>query len=233
MSNSNPNSKIKVVIAEDHAVVRQGLKILIHTNPELQVTGEAEDGVTAVRLAEEMQPDVVIMDLAMPNMNGYEATRQIRRKAPGCKVLVLSSYGDDDSVKAMLGAGAQGYITKHSASEDLLQAIRQVNSGETYLSPRIAERFRRLVTRNWVASGSAYAGARLSRRETQVLGLIARGLATKQIAEQLGLSVKTVEKHRQATMDKLDIHEIAGLTRYAESKGLIGSDATPSSAPGI
>jgi DNA-binding NarL/FixJ family response regulator len=227
--------KTRVVIAEDHAVVRQGLRILIHTDPDLQVTGEAADGPAAVELAEKMRPDIVIMDLAMPRMNGLEATRAILQKAPGSKVLVLSSYSDDDSVASLLGAGASGYITKHSASDDLLQAIRQIIRGKQYLSPRISQRLRR---RNQSAFLHGRQPTReLSPREKEVLKLIALGLASKEIAARLALSSKTIEKHRQAVMDKLDIHDIAGLTRYAAGKGLLpdarGASLSPNSGPAI
>lgn len=212
--------KIRVVIAEDHAVVRQGLKILIHADPGLEVAGEAEDGEQAVRVAEKVNPDVVVMDLAMPRLNGLEATRRIVQKNPHTKVLVLSSYWDDQSVRSALGAGAMGYITKHSASDDLLQAIRQVNSGRQYLSLRIANRFKRQSRSASLSGRSAAVGAGLSRREVEVLTLVAHGFASRTIAEYLEISVKTVEKHRQSLMDKLDIHEVAGLTRYAAGKGI-------------
>jgi DNA-binding NarL/FixJ family response regulator len=213
--------KIKVVIAEDHDVVRQGLKVLIKTDPELEVAGEAADGQRAIEVSQAVKADVVVMDLAMPRLNGLDATREIVRLIPNSKVLVLSSYGDDESVNSLMDAGAMGYITKHSASDDLLKAIRQVSGGKKYLSPRIAERWRR-KQRTAFLSGARQAGAaRLSPRECEVLKLIGQGHASKQIASELRLSVKTVEKHRQAVMNKLDIHEIAGLTRYAADKGLL------------
>src|SRR5882762_10043289 len=134
--------KIKVLIAEDHAIVRQGLKILIRADPEMEVSGEAADGRQALQMAEKTQPDVVVMDVAMPIMNGLEATRNILRQQPRSKVLVLSSYSDDDSVQKLVEAGAAGYLTKHSASTDLLEAIRQVNKGNSYFSPAIAQRLR-------------------------------------------------------------------------------------------
>ncbi len=221
-------AKIKVVIAEDHAVVRQGLKILIHADPDLQVTGEAEDGKSAVQVTEQLKPDVVVMDVAMPAMNGLEATRQIRQKSPQSKVLVLSSYGDDECVRKLVQAGAMGYITKHSASEDLLHAIRQVNRGKPYFSPKIAQRLKRHQRIAFINGRPTKGDSELSAREAEVLKLIANGLATKEIASDLRLSIKTVEKHRQAVMDKLDIHEIASLTRYAANKGML---AGPTTAP--
>jgi DNA-binding NarL/FixJ family response regulator len=187
-------------------------------------------------LAQEVKPDVVLMDIAMPRMNGVEATREILKKVPSSKVLVLSSYSDDQLVSSMLEAGALGYITKHSASDDLLEAIRQVDRGRQYLSPRISQRFQR---RTRAAFLSGRARGQLSPREKEVLTLIAQGLPSKAIAAQLGLSVKTVEKHRQAVMDKLDIHDIAGLTRHAAAQGMLppapvvaAVEAAPEVAPG-
>jgi DNA-binding NarL/FixJ family response regulator len=219
--------KIRVAVAEDHAVVRQGLKALIRADPGLQVVGEAEDGEQAVRISDEVKPDVVVMDLAMPYCSGLEATRRIAQKNPHTKVLVLSSYWDDESVRSALGAGAMGYITKHSASDDLLRAIRQVNDGRQYLSPRIANRFKRQSRSASLSGRSAAVGAGLSRREIEVLTLVAHGFASKTIAEYLEISVKTVEKHRQSLMDKLDIHEVAGLTRYAAGKGILPPSTGP------
>ncbi len=213
--------KIRVIIAEDHDIVRQGLKVLIHADPHLEIAGEAKDGQGAVELAQCAQADVVIMDLAMPRLNGLDATREILRKCPQSKVLVLSSYGDYESVQSLMDAGAKGYITKHSASDDLLAGIRQVNEGHRYLSPRLAAEFRRRQRSAFLSGGAEGKIGRLSPRESQVLKLIGEGMATKQIAAELSLSVKTIEKHRQSVMDKLDIHEVAGLTRYAADRGLL------------
>lgn len=219
--------KITVVIAEDHAVVRQGLKVLIGSDSGLVVAGEAEDGERAVELAQQIEPDVVVMDVVMPRMNGLEATRQISQRFPRSRVLVLSSYGDEDSVNQMMEAGALGYITKHSASDDLLEGIRQVSCGKKYFSPKIAARMKRRSRNAFINGRKKARSGDLSTRETQVLKMIADGLATKAIASDLGLSIKTVEKHRQAVMDKLDIHEIAGLTRYAASRGWLPGKPEP------
>lgn len=213
--------KIKVLIAEDHVIVRQGLKILIRADPDMEVSGEAADGRQALRMAEQTQPDVVVMDVAMPIMNGLEATRKILRQQPRSKVLVLSSYSDDESVQQLVQAGASGYLTKHSASTDLLEAIRQVNRGNSYFSPVIAQRLRNQLREKPKKGVPAQTKSDLTPRERQVLTLIAEGLASKQIAARLKLSSKTIEKHRQQVMDKLNIHEIAGLTRYAASKKLV------------
>jgi DNA-binding NarL/FixJ family response regulator len=215
--------KIRVLIAEDHAVVRAGLKILISTEPDLEVAGEADDGVKAVRLARQVRPDIVLLDVAMPRSGGLDATRAIARELPGSKVLVLSAYADEDLAAKMLQAGAHGYLTKHSAADELLQAIRQVSRGGSFVSARLAARLRRREMESFLrgqkAAGTALGS--LTRRETEVLRLVATGLATKQIAAQLSLSAKTVEKHRQAVMDKLDLHDRAGLTRFAMARGLL------------
>lgn len=215
---------ITVVIAEDHEVVRQGLKALLRQDPAITVCGEARTGHEAIRLARQLRPDVVLMDLALPDLNGLEATRQITRQItrqlPRTRVLVLSSYHDDESVARALAAGAAGFITKHSASEELLAALHRVHEGKSCFSPLIR---RRLQRRPFIPGdrGPNSAPRPLTPREIQVLQRIAAGRATKEIAAELEVSAKTVEKHRQSLMDKLDIHEIAGLTRYAASKGLL------------
>jgi DNA-binding NarL/FixJ family response regulator len=221
------SKSIKVLIAEDHDVVREGLKLLISSDPGLKVAGEASSGEAAVRLARKLHPDVVLMDLSMPKGNGLDATREICRDDPHTKVLVLSAYQDEETVQRVMEAGVAGYMTKHSAAEELLTAIRQVDNGTTYYSPKIAGRIRARRQLSF-QSGRPVAGPRLTPREQQVLALIARGQPNKEIAYTLELSIKTVEKHRQAAMDKLDIHDIAGLTRYAVSRGLLNSVPTES-----
>ncbi len=210
---------IKVLIAEDHDVVREGLKILISADPGIQVAGEATSGDKAVQLARKLQPDVVLMDLSMPGGSGLEATRSICRQVPHSKVLVLSAYQDNETVQRAVAAGVSGYMTKHSAADELLQAIHELGHGRRYYSPKIA---RQLKSRQQLSfqAGPSLQGGRLTPRERQVLALIAQGQPNKQIASNLKLSIKTVEKHRQAAMDKLAIHEIAGLTRYALEHGL-------------
>lgn len=217
---------IKVLIAEDHDIVRAGLKVLISADPELEIAGETNNGPAAVRLARKLQPDVVLMDLAMPKGNGLDASRDISRKVPAAKVLVLSAYQDEDLVRRVIEAGACGYMTKHSAANELLTAIRQVGKGKFYCSPSIAGRLKARLVKS--APGVPVSKPpSLTRREQEVLELIARGQPNKQIAGNLGVSIKTVEKHRQAVMDKLGIHDIAGLTRYALDKGIIPSPAGP------
>jgi DNA-binding NarL/FixJ family response regulator len=217
-------AKIKVMIADDHRVVRQGLKLLIEARSDMEVTGEAGNGHEAVALAGKTKPDVVLMDLMMPQMNGLEATKRILRKHPASKVLVLSSYSDDDSIEAMMQAGVVGFLTKHSASEDVLKAIQEVQAGNAFFSPSVAQRIRR--RRMVVEDGSqSRAAFDLTPRESDVLRCVAAGMPNKKTATHLGISVKTVEKHRQQVMNKLNIHEIAGLTRYALAKGLLEGQA--------
>ena len=217
------SKSLKVLIAEDHEVVREGLKILISSDPGMEVAGEAETGQMAFRMAKKLQPDVVLMDLAMPRGNGLEAARDIRREVPSSKVLVLSAYKDEETVLRVIEAGASGYMTKHSAAEELLNAIREVGQGKSYYSPAVAGKLRsrqRYALQNGQTPASP---PHLTPRELEVLVLIARGQPNKEIAFTLGVSIKTVEKHRQSVMDKLGLHEIAGLTRYAVAKGLMNT----------
>jgi DNA-binding NarL/FixJ family response regulator len=220
--------KIKVLLAEDHAVVRNGLKLLITSEPDFEIAGETDNGRKAVALARRVRPDVVLMDLVLTGMDGHEATQKIMRSAPGTKVLVLSSYGDDESVRRMMEAGASGYLTKHTAAQDLLRAIREVDRGNAFFSPFIAQRLRQQLRMAFVNGQKIPTRDQLTPRETEVLKLIGEGLPNKQIAARLGLSVKTVEKHRQQVMNKLDIHDIAGLTRYSVSRGLVHAKGEPS-----
>lgn len=216
---------IRVLLAEDHRVVREGLRALLEAEGDLEVVGEAETGRQAVELTRKLRPDVVVMDIAMPLLNGLEATRQIRKVLPGARVLILSAHGDDAYVEQTRALGAAGYLLKQTSAQVLARAVREVHRGQVYYSPVIARRLQprgaeppdrltRLKKR----------GARLSSREAEVLQLIAEGLANKQIAAELGISVKTVEKHRQHLMEKLRIHDTAGLTRYAIAAGIIQSD---------
>ena len=223
----NPFSmtKIAVLLVDDHAVVRQGLRALLEAEGDIVVVGEAENGREAVVLTKKILPDVVLMDLAMPGMNGLEATRQIVRNVPSAKVLVLTSYGDDDYVTQLMEAGATGYLVKHTAASDLLKAIREVRGGNTFFSPAIAKRLRQQSREAFTAGQPGAKSGKLTSREVEVLQLVAEGFANKQIAAELSISIKTVEKHRQQAMNKLNIHDIAGLTRYAMSKGWVEGGA--------
>jgi DNA-binding NarL/FixJ family response regulator len=213
--------RISVLLADDHTVIRQGLRALLSAEEDLEVIGEAENGRQAVTLARKSPPDVVVMDVAMPLLNGLEATRQIRRNNPSTKVLVLTSYGDDELVAQMMSAGATGYLIKQTAANDLLKAIREVHRGNAYFSPAVAKRLRDQCRVAFTNGQTPRKSGELTSREAEVLQLIAEGFSNKQIAAQLTISIKTVEKHRQQVMNKLNIHDVAGLTRYAISKGII------------
>lgn len=214
--------KITVLLADDHMVVRQGIKSLLQAESDIEVVGEAETGRQAVEFVEKLKPEVVVMDIAMPYLNGLEATRQILRKGTGAKILVLSSYSDDDYVRELMEAGASGYLIKQTAANELLKAIREAHKGNAYFSPVIAKRLRDQCREGYGRGDTnKKVGASLTSRELEVLQLIAEGHANKQIAAELCISIKTVEKHRQQAMDKLNIHDIAGLTRYAINKGII------------
>jgi len=219
-------TKIKVLLADDHTVVRQGLRVLLEAEQDITIVGEAETGRQALRLALKLLPDVVVMDVAMPLLNGLEATRQIMKEIPATRVLILSSYSDDEYVHQVTEAGAAGYLLKQTAATDLITAIREARRGNAFFSPaiskRLLENYREAFLKG-VPVGTRT--DRLTSREAEVLQLIAEGKANKQIAGELCLSVKTVQKHRQQMMNKLNIHEVAGLTRYAISKGIIESNA--------
>ena len=215
-------NKITVLLADDHTVVREGLRTLLDATQDIKVVGEADNGRLAVQLAQKLQPDVVIMDVLMPQLNGVEATRQILRDVPDAKVLVLSSYSDDEKVAQLIEFGAIGYLVKQAATNDLVKAIREARKGNAFFSPSISKRLLEQC-RDSFNKGQAVKKSRyhLTSRETEVLQLIAEGYANKQIADVLGISIKTVEKHRQQLMDKLNIHEVAGLTRHAIARGMI------------
>jgi DNA-binding NarL/FixJ family response regulator len=215
--------KITVLLCDDHAVVREGLRSLLHASGDIAVIGEAENGFRVVSEAIRLQPNVVLLDIAMPLLNGITATRKLAVEVPAAKVLILTSYNDDQSVQQAVAAGAAGYLTKDSASEDLLQAIRKISNGNAFFSPSIATR----LLKQWRNREHATAAPELTIRQTEVLQLIAEGYITKQIADVLSLSKKCVEKHRQDVMDKLGLHKAALLTRFAASNGAIESNRLP------
>ncbi|MHB1306677.1 MAG: response regulator transcription factor [Limisphaerales bacterium] len=216
--------KITLVLAEDHVMVREGLRTLLEAGGDIVVVGEAATGRQAVELTRELQPAVVVMDIAMPLLNGIEATRQILKVAPATRVLILSAHGDDAYVEQVTGLGAAGYLLKQTSAHVLTQAVREVEKGHTYFSPSIARRLHQQKEKSLESKGGLRKQlANLSSREIEVLQLIAEGHANKQVAVELGISVKTVEKHRQRLMEKLSIHDTAGLTRYAIAAGVIES----------
>ncbi len=212
-------SQIRVLVADDHDIVRQGLKALLQAEGDMTVVAEAETGREAVELAARLRPQVVLMDLAMPQLNGWEAARQILRLAPATKVIVLSTYHDDHHVEQAIAAGAVAYLIKESAGSDLVKAIREAIDGNSFFSPLIAKRLGERIFHTERAPMSA--GSQLTSREAEVLQLIAEGSTNKGVAYELGLSVKTVEKHRQSIMNKLNIHNTAGLVHYAANAGVV------------
>src|SRR3989475_5319485 len=214
--------KIRVLLADDDTVVRQGLRALLGAEGDIEIVGEAENGRQAIQLVKKVLPDVAVMDIAMPQLNGLEATRQITRALPSTKVLILSSYCDDEYVQQLTEAGAAGYLIKQTAANDLLKAIREAHKGNAFFSPSIAKRLRDQC-RDAFATGQPVKRRpnSLTTREAEVLQLIAEGRANKQIAAELCISIKTVEKHRQQVMNKLNIHDVAGLKGQAISPGII------------
>jgi DNA-binding NarL/FixJ family response regulator len=213
-----PMAKLQIFLADDHVVVREGLKTLINAQPDMAVIGEAGDGQAACRQAQECQPDVVIMDITMPELNGVDATMQLKRACPDVKVLALSVHEDTSYLRQLLAAGAAGYILKHAAADALIQAIRLVAAGGVYLDPALAGH----VVARYVrvpAAASALLGTELSERETEVVQRIAQGYTNKEIATQLTLSIKTVETYRARAMEKLGLESRAALVRYALERG--------------
>lgn len=210
---------IKIILAEDHQIVRQGLRSLLAGEPDMKVVGEADTGRKALKLAQELAPDVIIMDISMPDMNGIEATRQVLAESPGVRVIALSMHSDSLFVINMLKSGAMGYLLKDCALEELVKAIRTVMRQQTYISPGISDLLVLDLAHGWTAaSNSAY--SILTTREREVLQLLAGGQRTKQIATTLGVSNKTIEAHRKQLMDKLGLRSIAELTKYAIRQGL-------------
>jgi len=210
---------VRILIADDHKIVRDGLRTLIDSEEGMEVVAEAEDGRSAVQLSGKLSPDVVIMDIAMPDMNGIDATRQILRSNTRTRVIALSMYSDRRFVSGMLEAGASGYLLKDCAFEELVRAIRSVMADQTYLSPTIAGIVvSRYVGRELQADGTVFTS--LTQREREVLQILAEGMSTKEIAYHLGVSVKTVETHRRNIMEKLNIHSISELVKYAIREGL-------------
>jgi DNA-binding NarL/FixJ family response regulator len=218
--------KIKVLLADDHAIVRQGFKSLLTAQADIEIICEACDGRQAVQMARKLQPDVIVMDIVMPLMNGLEATRQILKLRPDARILILSSYSDEEYVQRFIELGATGYLIKSTASGDLLNAIRGAHVGKAFFSPSIARALDAASMNAFARGISSRKQKGLTSRETEVLQLIAEGYANKQIAAELGISIKTVEKHRQQLMDKLQLHDVASLTRHALAKGVIHGHIT-------
>jgi len=214
---------ITVLLAEDHVMVRDGIRALLESEKDIKVVGETRDGRAAVAITLKLRPDVVLLDIAMPLLNGIEAARQILATSPDTKILVLSAHSDEAYVERLLSLGASGYLVKQSSAHILPEAIRAVVKGKEFFSAAISQR-RNKRTDEALRRGELGLGPRsvdLTLREAEVLQLVAESLANKQIAAELSISIKTVEKHRQSLMDKLGIHDTAGLTRHAMTTGVI------------
>ncbi len=215
---------VRVIVADDHHLVRQGIRMLLEKAEDIDVVGEAENGLEAVDMAESLTPDIVVMDISMPRLNGIQATEQIRSRVSQTQVVVLSMHADDAMVRQALRRGARGYVLKRAVGEELLLAIRAAMNGETYLSPPIAGS---IVEEFFSRSDSDEESSRLerlTRRESEVLQLLAEGGTNSSIAQELVVSVKTVEKHRASLMSKLDIHDLAGLVRFAVKHRMVSLD---------
>lgn len=213
--------KTRILIADDHGIVRRGLRLQLEQHDTFEVIGEAEDGREAVRLAEELHPDVVIMDVAMPNLNGIQATAQITKKNSGTNVIILSMHSDESYLTRSLAAGAKGYLLKDNAEVDLFRAVQVVAQGKPYFSPAIANTLLEDYMRQMQQKGLEDSYDLLTDREKEVLQLLAEGKSNKDIASQLNLSTYTVETHRTRIMQKLDLHNATDVVLYAVRKKLI------------
>jgi DNA-binding NarL/FixJ family response regulator len=210
---------IRILIADDHGVVAEGLKSLAEAEPGIEVVGIVSDGREAVKHAKESRPDVIVMDMSMPELNGADATRAILQNDPSCRVIVLSMYAEREYVRRALKAGAMGYVVKRSAAKELVEAIRAVHAGQRYLSPRVAD----VVIESGADEGDDLL-ARLSMREREVLQLLAEGNTGAEIARRLSLSQKTVETYRARLVEKLGIRDLPGLVRFAIQRGIVTLD---------
>ena len=214
----------RILIAEDHTILREGLRALLATDPAFVVVGEAEDGRDAIRQAENLEPDVVLMDLSVPRMNGLEAIREIKRQTPQSKVIALTVHDSEEYVLATLQAGADGYVLKDATRSELVMAIQHVMKGKRFLSPGISERVIEGYIEGHQRLRTKSAWDTLTQREREILKLIAEGCKNREAADFLCISLKTVEKHRANLMKKLDLHNAASLTAFAIEKGLISSE---------
>jgi two-component system nitrate/nitrite response regulator NarL len=213
--------KIKVLVVDDHPVVRKGLQSCLARHESVKVVGEASDGDEAVRKARELNPDLILMDISMPRMNGLAVTELLRKESPRTKVLILSVHSNKEYIFRVIQAGAHGYVSKEAPPEELVRAIESVFEGEPFFSEDIA----RAALNQFVASGGKKEPfAQLTSRERQVLVLIAEGQSNKEIANRLGIGVRTIETHRERIMRRLDIHSVAGLTKFAIANGMVSLD---------
>ena len=212
-------SKLRIFLAEDHETIRDGLKLLVNSQPDMEIIGEADNGRAAVQLAQQLLPDVVVMDVSMPELNGLQATKKLTQKCPQVKVLALTRHTDEGYLQQLLQAGASGYVLKQSKSAELLRAIRFIAAGQTYLDPAITEKaITQIRVGGRVARGAA-PDASLSEREAEVLRLIAWGYVNKEVAARLSLSIKTVEVHKASGMRKMGMKSRVDIVRYALLQG--------------
>lgn len=216
--NQPMNNRIRVMVVDDHPVVRRGISLCLSRQPQIAIVGEAGDGREAIRLARELQPDLILMDIDMPHMTGLAVAEVLQREMPRVKVLILSMHSNSDYVVRIIQSGARGFILKEAPAEELVRAIEMVNAGDAYFSPDVA---RVALNKLVQGAGNGAEPPSLTSREREVLMLIADGLSNKEIACQLNVGVRTVETHRERIMRKLDIHSVAGLTKYAISTGLV------------
>lgn len=214
-------SKIRILLAEDHLIMRTGLRLVLEKQPDFQVIGEAADGREALALAQKEHPDVAVMDIGMPNLNGIEATRQLCASQPDCAVVILSMHSDEGYVLRALKAGAKGYLLKESAESDLIAAIRAVKAGKAYFSPAVSRMLVEDYVRQLQDREIEDSYELLTTREREVLQLIAEGRSNKEVANQLNLSLYTIETHRGNLMEKLNLHTVPELILYAVRKGVI------------
>lgn len=215
---------IRTLLADDHTIVREGLRALLSCDKDIEIVGEATDGRQAIELASELQPDVVVMDIAMPHLNGLEAAGKLHLLFPKIRIIILSAHSDDAYVDRVVAIGAAGFLIKQNSAQILAKAVHEVTTGRTFYCPQVAKRLRdHYQTLDKDGGMMIRKATGLTSRELEVIQLVAEGHANKQVASELKISIKTVEKHRQHLMDKLNIHDTAGLTRYAISRGIIES----------
>jgi DNA-binding NarL/FixJ family response regulator len=216
--------RIAALLVEDHTIIRQGLRLLVEGDGDIEIVGEAKTGREAVQMTRDLRPEIIVMDIAMPLLNGVQATRQILKAFPETKVLILSAHSDPDYVEAVVKVGAKGYLVKQVSSEVLATAIRELHKGKTFFTASIAKRLKDEYQKSPNGVGlRKRSDIELTSREAELLQLIAEGHVNKQIASELTISIKTVEKHRQHLMEKLNLHDIASLTRFAIATGIVES----------
>jgi len=221
---SSMPAKHRIVIAEDHTILREGLRSLLSSGPDLEIVGEVGDGREAIRCVEKLKPDLVLTDLSMPRMNGMDAIREIKKRSPGTKILVLTVHKTEEYILATLRAGADGYLLKDSTHAELLMAVKHVLGGKPYISPGISEKVLEGYLDGKKTLKTRTVWETLTKREREILKLIGEGYRNKEIADDLNISVKTVEKHRANLMEKLNLHNVQALTTYAIEKGLVSRE---------